>query len=78
MNIYSIKRVKGGGYDVYEEHIIVASSENEVRDLAATKTGDEGPATWLNTKKSLITLMGTFTGTYNTKPHIVCSEGNFV
>jgi hypothetical protein len=48
--IYLLKRADEIGWDEYEGKIVRASSEQEARDIANQKTGDEGQI-WSNPER---------------------------
>lgn len=45
MKIYTIEHGQGG-WDSFHGHVIVANSEQEVRDIAKEKSADEGEEVW--------------------------------
>lgn len=49
MKIYTIEHEEFN-YDAYLGHVIVANSEDEVREIAKSKSADEGKKVW-NTAK---------------------------
>lgn len=57
MNLYRIER-HGRGWDHYLGHVIAASSEAEVRAIAAEMAADEGAAEWNLPSQSTIELIG--------------------
>lgn len=59
-------------YDAYSGHVIVASNENDVRELAKKCSADEGRDVW---EKATVTEEGIYTGT-KTEPFILLSDFN--
>ena len=53
MRLFLIKsRSDNCGYDCVQGFVVRASNSRNARKKAATKIGNEGPAFWLDTKKS--------------------------
>ena len=48
MRAYLLQRVKTANWDEMAGFVIVASSEDEAREIASGNCGDEGPMTWKN------------------------------
>lgn len=71
MKIYTIKH-KSTLHDAYHGHVIVANSQSEVRQIAESKSGDEGKDIW---KTADVVCHGTYTGV-NKRPFILLSDFN--
>lgn len=69
MKIYTIEHEKFD-YDSYMGHVVVANSEEEVRQLAKEKSADEGKDVWDNAK---VEECGEYT-CHRTEPFILMSD----
>jgi hypothetical protein len=62
--IYKVAR-ETTGHDEADAFIIVASSANGARKLAADHCGDEGREPWLSRCDSVVAIVGHATGVYD-------------
>ena len=69
MKIYTIEHEEFK-YDAYLGHVIVANSEDEVREIAKSKSADEGKEVW-NTAK--VEECGEYT-CHRTEPFVLLSD----
>lgn len=69
MKIYTIKHDQVD-YDAYLGHVIVANSEDEVREIAKNKSADEGKEIWDSAK---VEEHGFYT-CHRTEPFILLSD----
>ena len=69
MKIYTIEH-EVFNYDAYLGHVIVANSEDEVREIAKSKSADEGKDIW-NTAK--VEEHGDYTF-HRTEPFVLLSD----
>lgn len=69
MKIYTIEHEEFS-YDAYMGHVVVANSEEEVRQLAKNKSADEGEEIW---DKAVVTVCGEYT-CHRTEPFILLSD----
>ena len=69
MKIYTIEH-EVFNYDAYLGHVIVANSEDEVREIAKSKSEDEGKDIW-NTAK--VEEHGDYT-CHRTEPFVLLSD----
>ena len=69
MKIYTIKH-EVFNYDAYLGHVIVANSEDEVREIAKNKSADEGKEVWETAK---VEEHGDYT-CHRTEPFVLLSD----
>ena len=69
MKIYTIEH-EVFNYDAYLGHVIVANSEDEVREIAKSKSADEGKEVWNNAK---VEECGEYT-CHRTEPFVLLSD----
>ena len=69
MKIYTIEHEEFN-YDAYLGHVIVANSEDEVREIAKSNSADEGKEVW-NTAK--VEECGEYT-CHRTEPFVLLSD----
>lgn len=69
MEIYTIEHEEFS-YDAYMGHVVVANSEEEVRQLAKNIAADEGKEIW---DKAVVYVCGEYTG-HRTEPFILLSD----
>ena len=71
MKIYTIEHSEFN-YDAYMGHTVVANFELEVREIAKSKSADEGKYVW---EKAEVLECGEYTGR-RTEPFILMSDFN--
>ena len=69
MKIYTIEH-EDFNYDAYLGHVIVANSEDEVREIAKSKSADEGKDVWDIAK---VEECGEYT-CHRTEPFVLLSD----